>query len=245
MVCNVQKPVALEPHIVPTIEPLVTPDHVERVKQQNTLHYRQAMTATRKRQEVVAVAASDNGVSAFSAELQDKTNSDRQPMATPDLDHGTPTNEPLAIQAPRSKRRRIRKVSPPMVPPTMSVPTGPPSIKCQGCIHGDLLELKVMEPSHIKHYLKHAGFLALAVCAGECTHTIRAIHLASPKANLYYCDEANKGFSAPDDDPGKLEMECGLILCSPCHAIRETRYAQEPTTAGSVRKRTSRRGGNR
>ena len=244
MVRNVQKPLALEPNIVPTIEPLVTPDHLERVKKQNTLHYRQAMTATRKRQEVVAIASSDNGVSAFSAELQAETNSAMQPIM-PELDHDTPTDSPPAIQDPRHKRRRINKVTSPMVTSTMSVPMGPPLIKCQGCIHGDLLELKVMEPPHIKHYLKQAGFLELAVCAGECADTIRAIHLASPKANIYYCDEANKGFCAPDDDPGKLGMECGLILCSPCHAIRETRYAEEPTQDGTVRKRTSRRGGTR
>jgi hypothetical protein len=33
-----------------------------------------------------------------------------------------------------------------------------------------------MEPLHIKHYLKQAGFLALATYAGECTHTISNIH---------------------------------------------------------------------
>jgi hypothetical protein len=244
VVRNVQKPLALEPNNVPTIEPLVTPDHVERVKKQNTFHYRQAVTATRKRQEVVAIDSSDNGVSAFSAELQAKTKSAAQPV-TPELDHGSPLDSPPVIQDPRPKRRRLNKVTLSMVPPTVSVPTGPPLIKCQGCIHGDLLEVKVMEPPHIKHYLRQAGFLELAVCAGECDHTIQAIHLAAPKANLYYCDEAIKGFSAPDDDPGKLGMECGLILCSPCHAIRETRYAQEPTKEGTVRKRTSRRGRTR
>jgi hypothetical protein len=83
-----------------------------------------------------------------------------------------------------------------------------------------------MEPAHIKYYLKQAEFLELATCAGNCTHTIKVlIHLASPKVNLYYCDETNKSFYAPDNDLTKADMECGLILCSPCHELCEARYA--------------------
>jgi hypothetical protein len=59
------------------------------------------------------------------------------------------------------------------------------------------LELKVMEPAHVKHYLKPAAFLEMATCTGDCKRTVRAIYLDAPKANLYYCDETSKGFFTP------------------------------------------------
>ena len=98
-----------------------------------------------------------------------------------------------------------------------------------------------MEPAHIKLYLQKDDFLEFATCAGECTQTIRAINLASPKANIYYCDEANKGFHTPDNDLTKAGMECGLILCSHCHAIRQARYDQEQVSKGTATGRTRRR----
>ena len=102
-----------------------------------------------------------------------------------------------------------------------------------------------MEPAHIKYYLRKDEFLELATCAGDCAMTIRAINLAAPKANIYFCDETIKGFTAPNDDPTKAEMECGLILCLPCHALREKRYEQEQATEGTNNRRTRCCGTNR
>ncbi len=102
-----------------------------------------------------------------------------------------------------------------------------------------------MEPAHVKHYLKPAAFLEMATCTGDCKRTVREIYLDAPKANLYYCDETSKGFYAPDDDPTKAAMECGLILGSPCHAIREGRYALAHEKEGTVNRRNSRRGTSR
>ena len=108
-------------------------------------------------------------------------------------------------------------------------------------VHGDLLEMKEMEPRHIKHYTKKEEFLEEAQCAGDCKQTIMTIVKASPKANIYYCDIANKGFYAPEDDPAKANMECGLVLCSPCRAIRAVTYDLKNAKDGTVNKRPSRR----
>ena len=122
------------------------------------------------------------------------------------------------------------------------MPTGPPKPKCQGCIHHDLLELKVMEPVQIRHYIRPAQFLETATCAGNCKRVMRAIYRASPKANFYYCDETLKGYYALENDPTKAGMECLLVLCSACHAMRGVQYAQANEQAGAVKRRSSRRG---
>jgi hypothetical protein len=237
----VQKPLALEQNHIPAGEPLVTPDHLDKSNKQKTAHFRQAVASKKQRQKAVAVARDDNGVSALSTELQNQNNTAiMHSMTTALVDLDQTTNN--ASTSPTvTKRKRTSNVPTPRVPTTMAVPTGPPRKKCQGCVHGDLLEMKVMEPAHIRHYLKQAGFLEWAKCAGNCAHTIKAIHLASPKANLYYCDETIKGFSAPEDDLAKADMECGLILCAPCYAIREEKYALEHAKEGTVNRRTSRR----
>ena len=81
-----------------------------------------------------------------------------------------------------------------------------------------------MEPRIIKHYLKPHQFLERAKCAGDCGRSIKSIHDASPKADIRYCDDNKKGFHAPDDDPSKESMECGLALCLTCYGIREETY---------------------
>ena len=155
----------------------------------------------------------------------------------------TPDDPPTGPPVPN--KRRTTKVSRPTVKTPKAVQTGPPKNKCQGCVHGDLLEMMLMEPSHIKHYLREKELLEFAACSGDCKRMIKDIHLAAPKAPIYFCDETNKGFYAPDDDPTKQDLECGLILCSPCHAIRQERYeAENATKTGSGNRRTSRRSTN-
>ena len=236
----VQKPCALQQNGTPTGEPLMTPDQMNDLRKQQTADSRKAFQAAKKRQKAVAHALANNGVTALSAELQNQNDGAMLPVrTTPTLD--TPTIAILPVGPTVPKRPRIAPVPVPMVPTIMPVLTGPPQIKCQGCVHGDLLEMKVMEPSHIKHYLKPEGFLELATCAGECKHRIKAIYLALPKANLHCCDEANKGFYAPDDDPTKADLECGHILCSPCRAMRAVQCELENSKKGDGSRRTSRR----
>jgi hypothetical protein len=241
MVQNVQKPSALVQNYVQTGEPLVTPDQTDKLKKDTQRNGRRAMAVTKKRNTVVAIASADNGVGALAAELQLESYSAMPPATLAQADIITTTDDNPTSQ-PVSKRQRITNVSLPVVLPIVPVETGPPQKKCQGCIHIDLLEMNVMEPAHIKHYLKEGEYLELATCEGNCKLTIREIHLAAPKANIYYCDESNKGFYAPDDDSNKADMECGLILCSPCHAIREERYTLETSKSGFGTRRNRRRG---
>ena len=220
IVPQVPKPMALATHHVPTGETIVTPNAQDQVVKNNAAVSRRALTATKKRQPAVAAGTSANGVDALSAELQ----------------HAVATSV-----STKAKRRRVKSVPPPKEPTTITVPTGPPKPKCQGCIHHDLLELKLMEPKQIRHYIKPAQFLETATCAGNCKRLMQAIYRASPKANFYYCDETLKGYYAKENDPHKADMECLLVLCSECHAMREVKYAKanEQTGAG---KRRSRRG---
>jgi hypothetical protein len=104
--------------------------------------------------------------------------------------------------------------STPPAPSTVPSPVGPPKRKCEGCVHCDLLDLKVLEPARIRHYLKKHEFLESATCTGACTNSIRAINVASPNANLHYCDVGKRGCDAPDDDPTKASMEYGLWPCA-------------------------------
>jgi hypothetical protein len=98
--------------------------------------------------------------------------------------------------------------------------------------------MHLLEPRNVKHCLKKKGFLELATCAGNCKQQIKAVHAATPKASVHCCDIANKGFCAPEDDPKKVEMECGLILCTPCYAICLAKHTMETESANG---RTSRR----
>ena len=236
------KPLSLAQHHVPTNEPLVTPEMTEKGNKHNAGVMRQALNGSKRRQNAVAAAPDDNGMSALSEQLT-SDNGFVSALTTALLNMNPPAiDAPVTQQVP--KRRRSSPVSPAIVPTPVAVPPGPPTTKCQGCVHGDLLELKVMEPSHIRHYLKSGQFLELEKCA-DCKGNIRSIHLTAPKTNLFYCDETLKGFHAPEADPIKKGLECRLILCSPCHALREVRYAPAHSTDGARNRRTSRRGTNR
>jgi hypothetical protein len=234
----VEKPLALEICHVPTGKTLITPDHQDQLAKQAVADNRAAIRSVRATAKAVAASPSANGVNALTSELQNANT-----IAAPDLNT---TLDVPRVDPTVTKRRRLDKAAVPNVTAPISVPPGPPKKKCEGCIHGDLLAMKLMEPSHIKYYLRPSNFLALAVCAGDCGHTIGSVHHASPKANIYYCDEAIKGFSARDDHPEKADLECGLILCSTCRATREARYyavanAEEGTPTNRRISRRSRR----
>ena len=244
IVPRVTKTGALAEHHVPTGEPLVTPDVRDKVAKKNAAVGHLAFNCVKKRQQAVATASRDNGVDALSGEMHQAI--DEGLLLLTDAVMATCTTTVDApIISTVAKRRRIVRMSKPKKPTTVSEQTGPPKTKCQGCVHGDLLELKVMEPVHIRHYLKPAAFLETATCAGDCKLVMRAIHLASPKANLYYCDENLKGYYAHDNNPTKAGMECLFVLCSPCHVIREVQYAQAHEKEGAGKRRTSRRGTNK
>ena len=235
---------------------------MEQLHKQRTTHIRRAIKSTNARPQAVMANPAANGVNAFAAELQ-MQNESVIPNSTTDLDHHNATVVTPVTMAPPSKKKRktkaatssckpkavnssrSTKTATTSMPKTAVVPTALLHNKCQGCIHGDLLEMKVMEPAGIKHYLKRYHFLEKAICAGDCKHTIEAVFRASPKAKLYYCDETNKGYDAPDDDLAKADMQCGLILCSPCRALRDIQYTQETTAKGSDNRRTSRRSTNK
>ena len=223
------KPFALVEKYIPTGEPLVTSDQTDLMKKQEQSNNRKAFATVKKRGQAVATAPEDNGISPLTAELQNETDGVMRPVAAV-------TNPPGP-----AKRKRKPKTAATVVPTIEPVPTGPPQKKCEGCVHGDVLEMNEMEPTDIKYYLHDGEFLELAICAGDCNSTIGDIYLASPKANLRYCNMTSKGFYAPDDDPTKSELQCGLILCSPCYAIREERYAVANSSGGSGTIRRSRR----
>jgi hypothetical protein len=218
-----------------TGEPLATPDQLEIMAKQKTTVVRQAFNGVKQKNKAVAVTPARNGTSALSTELQHHCVG-RTVANKINNTVDAPTTGP-------TMQKRKRKVNVPVSVATLatSVPAGPARIKCQGCIHGDLLEMTVMESRHIKHYLKPQELLEKASCAGKCHDTIKNIHQAAPKSKLYFCDEIIKGFRAPDDDPCKSDLECGLILCVPCHADREVQYNLERGNSNSAHRRSSRR----
>jgi hypothetical protein len=127
-------------------------------------------------------------------------------------------------------------------PSTLQMVIVQPEIKCEGCVHCDLLELKIMEPARIKHYLHKYEFLEFAECNGiNCTKSIRDVHTASPKDNIHYCDVGKKGWDAPEDDPKKASMECRLVLCQACYRSRGERYELANSGGGRTNGRSSRR----
>jgi hypothetical protein len=199
---------------------LVTPAKQDEVTKTRTKLIKQVDVAT-KRKTAVAASQVTNGSGALAAELQnDKENTAR------------PVNATLAPAAAKKKKKSVEPAKPAAAP----VVTGPPVPKCEGCIHCDLLELKVMEPKVIRHCLKPNQFLELAKCAGGCGQSIKSIHATSPKANVRCCDINKKGFDAPEDDPSKESMECSLVLCVPCCGVREAKH-------DAVNERGSRRRG--
>jgi hypothetical protein len=229
---------ALEQSNVPHGEPLLTPAQRDKSTKSRQIAVTQATKAT-KRKQVVATEATANGTGALSQELQQANN--RLPMVDNRTLRISPSNTaPVATAVAPSLPRPV--VSPPSAPSTVPTPiVSPPKRKCEGCVHGDLLELKVLEPARIRHYLKQHEFLESATCAGACAKSIRAINLASPKANLHYCDVGKKGCDAPDDDPTKASMECGLVLCQACYETRGERYASANSQAGRSSRSTRRR----
>jgi hypothetical protein len=98
-----------------------------------------------------------------------------------------------------------------------------------------------MEPKIIRHYLKSHEFLDLAKCAGDCGQSIRDIHKTAPRANIHYCDIGKKGYDAPNNDPTKASMECGLVLCLACYKTRGEKYAVENSKDGAPGNRSTRR----
>ena len=160
---------ALDVHHKPGGEPLVTPAIQDRLNKQKKSDDRQAMTSLNKRRKAVAVAPSNNGISALSAELQQRRTAMDQPSTTDDTVNGPTmgndeqtTNETTTTDATVPKRRRVAEVTTHTVPAMTSLPSAPAKRKCQGCVHGDLLDMKVMEPKHIRHYLEPSGLLEWA-----------------------------------------------------------------------------------
>jgi hypothetical protein len=215
-------------------EPLETPNETDIATKQRTSVVRQAIIGVKeKNKAVLAVTPARNGTSALSTELQ---HTSANPTVT---NKNNNTVDTTATGPIMQKRKREVNVPGPIVTIATSLPAGPPKSKCQGCIHGDLLEMTVMESRHIKHCLKPQEFLEEASCAGKCNKTIKNIHQATPKAKLYFCGEMIKGFRAPDTDPCKADLECGLILCVPCHADRGVQCNPERGNSNSTHRRSS------
>ena len=97
-----------------------------------------------------------------------------------------------------------------------------------------------MEPMHVKHYLKANEFLEFAICAGACASAIATVYTALPKTNIYYCEVGKKGFDAPEDEPNKQSMECGLVLCLACYELRGVTYALVNSQNGAANGRSTR-----
>jgi hypothetical protein len=197
-----------------------------------------AVTKAKKQTKAVNASAAANGSNALSEELgQPGDNTDKRGApAEPEPNTVSAANAPVAKQ---HKRRAVMAPNPPVAAP---IETAPLEDKCQGCIHCDLLELKQMEPTRIRHYLQRHEFLERAKCAGDCGLSIKEIFNATKKkADLYYCDFGKKGFDAPESDREKATMECGLVLCLACHGKRADAYAQANAQAGGSTHRSTRR----
>ena len=218
-----------------SVEPLVTPDQADKAIKDKTTNIRKALVATRQRPKPVANAPADNGIADLCTELQATAGNLAMLAGVATVDSSVAT-----VDTPSKRQRRELQVEQNKTIATALTPAGPAPIKCLGCIHVDLLDMNVMAPAHIKHYLKSAGVLEKAICAGECREAIKSIWKAAPKNVLHYCDWTIKGFHAPETDPEKADMECGLFLCVPCHANRKVQYDLQSKDGG--KRRTSRRG---
>jgi hypothetical protein len=181
-----------------------------------------AVKRSNKRTALVSSNRAENGLDLFSYALQNS-------KAT---EQGNDNTHPIPTTAkkPRASGRRAT------VPPTMHTPVptpvpapppGVPQLKCQGCVHCDLLELAALEQRYVPTYLKDNAFLADATCSGACKKALKVIYAAAPRDIIHYCDTGKKGFDAPDDDMLKPSMECGLVLCLPCYEKRRLQYETE------------------
>ena len=219
---------------------MITPVQAETTTKANATVTRRAFIALRARNKAVAAAPEDNAIAALSTELgHNATAGNLNLLAVVAATDQVMTPVATTAVAAVPKRRRLDVAE--VLPPAIVTPVRAQK-KCEGCIHADLLEINLMSPRHIKHYLKPNMFLVDAGCA-ECHKNIRHIHDATPKASLYYCDMMIKGFNAPDDDLEKASMECGLVLCSPCREKRMLRYDKDNTTSSPRNGRTTRRRG--
>jgi hypothetical protein len=213
----------------PTAEPLLTPIQQEQTHKARQVVVKRAALAN-KRKQSVAAASNANGVSALSAELQD--NDGNEPITRPST---TRKQMPTAVT-----------ISKATTPSTAPILTGPPAVKCQGCVHCDLLDLHCMAPTAIRHYIKPNEFLELARCAGDCARSMKDIFTTSAtKDSIHYCEMGKKGFDAPEEDASKASLECGLVLCGPCYGIRGERYALANAEDGTTNQRSSRRRRNK
>ena len=198
-----------------------------------------AVQRAKKQFRAVSAAAADNGSDALAKELQTQEAGPAKLGAPEDSrpNNVTATNDPLTTS---TKRKRVAKTAP---TPAAPIVIAPLERKCEGCIHCDLLELMIMEPTRIRYYLKPHEFLERAKCAGDCGLSIKEIFAAPKQSNLYYCDFGKKGYDAPEDDPEKGIMECKLVLCLACYGKREDAYAQ--ANDGGAKQRRTRRRNNR
>ena len=216
------------------VEPLETPDQADGNAKKNSSSCRQAVRGAKERKKAVSLAPATNGTGAFSNEM--RANSTDRAVTN----ESSNTVDTSAAKPSVSKRKRKTSARVPIGTTRANVSASPAKKKCQGCIHGDLLAMTVMEGCHVKHYLKPGEFLEHASCAGKCKNTIKSIYRAAPRAKLYFCDNIIKGFRAPDNDPGKSDLDCGLILCVPCQANCRVQHNQEHGSDGSTKRRSSR-----
>jgi hypothetical protein len=215
----------------------VPPSQVD--QRAKTIH-RAAMRAVKlsnKRTALVSSHRAENGLDLLSNELQQ--------AKAKEIGNDINTHPTVATTAKKrrvqSRRDTVTDTTPPTLPVTVHTPPpSVPQIKCQGCVHCDLLELRVVEQRHVPTYLKDNAFLAAATCAGACHKALRDIYAAAPRDIIHYCDTGKKGFDAPDDEALKQSMECGLMLCLPCYEERRLQYEME-TGAANGGRRISRR----
>jgi hypothetical protein len=194
-----------------------------------------AVKLSNKHTAAVSSDRAKNGLDLFSNALQ-------QSQATEMRNEVDTHHMPTTVKKPRAA---IRIATLPATPAPM--PTQPPDVpqlKCQGCVHCDLLELAALEQRYVPTYLKDNAFLAAATCAGECNQALKDIYAAAPRDSIHYCDTGKKGFDAPDDDELKSSMECGLVLCLPCYEKRRVEYETE-TGAAKGGRRIGRRSNKR
>ena len=134
---------------VQTNHALVTPAKQDEVNKTRTKIIKQVELAT-KRKTAVSTSEVTNGSGTLAAELWHENDG---------VDTPRPINATLVPAAKKKKKTRVATSDEKAAVPVV---TGPPVPKCEGCIHCDLLELKVMEPKVIEHYLKLNQFLELA-----------------------------------------------------------------------------------
>lgn len=222
-------------------EPLKTPAQLDQDNKARQAAVKKATVATKRKRAVVTPAAADKA-GAVLLELETQEVGPAAPIPTSPA-ASIPTSPPVqlihtpAVEATSRLLQEANRVQTTTQIP-LPAPTNPPQLKCEGCVHCDLLELKILEPAIVKHYLKPHEFLEKAQCDGDCAQSMHAVYLTSPKASVHYCDVGKKGFDAPNDDPTKVSMECGLVLCHACYGARSQRYALANSREGG---RTTRR----